>query len=525
MFFLSAYDPPVSSHFKGYAFTGKHLVIGEEGYKQFFREQGSLYDLVEDGRFVLVEKKTDCLYRLRTDPSGQCILYYYTDDEYWVVAESLMDLAKGLSAAGKKITPYQPAIDVFNNERLSLIGGQLVSNNTALKGVRVLGLNEEIQISGEDLSKISVLSINSSVTFLSYEEFLYKYIASWKGRLKAISELPFNSYLSLSGGVDSRAVLALWSAGGPSKKINCHSHKRHVKEYEIARKICGMADGIFDSGLKGIMPMPLTPEESFNLSMLGNAGVKTNFGFRRIAATRKQLHFIGGSAIGSFYMKSSFSRRAKRLTKKYGSAGENVANEISVALNELGLSEDDPWAMFHHYYNFRARYHYGNDAYTRFGAVQVHPLLDPRFHRVSELVSRGYVEGNGVVRDVISFSNCNLLNVEFDSPTKVKSKEKSKHASLETIPADKYTAYFDENESYNFATPDFQKENISTGDWLEEMSAILKNRKEAMVEFGVSHGFSDDFIKDSVAEVDNYKQKSKLKKAGVLLGMSELLFS
>lgn len=521
-FCINSNEANVESYFKGYAFTGSSMVMNLGGYEKYVKENGRLFDHIEDGRFVLFEKSGE-FFNLRADPSGQNIIYYFSDANFWVVTDSLLQLSKVLASYGIERAVYQPSVDVFKNERLSLIGGQLVSNNTVLKNVKVLGLNEYIQLSwGKKKDNFQVKNLPSKKVYSDYEELLYNFISSWRGRLGVISNLQKKSYLALSGGLDSRALLALWDNSSANEKLNCHSHKKIEHEYEIAKQLCDLSGQCFGPGMKGLSSKIVSAQESYELSMLGNASVKTNFGFRRVAIKDPQIHFIGGCAIGSFYMKSSYKARAARLVKQFGEAGENVANEILISLKSLNVDEKDPWAMFHHYYNFRARYHYGNEVHTQYGAIQVQPLLDSTLHQVSSLVKKDYVEGNGVIRDVISAASSKLLGVSFDSPGKVKSDSIQFSQKLSSIEPREYTCY--DGDVRHFANF-YGSKGMTESEWYSEFRNILASKKRPMVELASELGFSDSYIDQAIAEVDAFSKGSRMKKSGVLLGLHEVFNS
>lgn len=519
-FCITSHDVEEESFFKGYAFTDNSLVINNTGYQKFCRENGELFDKVEDGRFLLLEKKND-VFKLRIDPSGQSIVYYYVNGDFWVVSDSLLELSRKLTQFGYKKSVYQPSVDVFKNERLSLIGGQLVSNNTIIKGVNVLGLKDYIELSWAVENKgFTVRKLGEKFSYSDYDELLWDFVTSWRGRLRAISKLNQESFLALSGGVDSRAILALWSSSTPSKKINCHSHKKYEAEYEIARKLCAVSEQNFGPGMKGAKSISLSSAEAYQLSMLGNASIKTNYGFRRNVIATPQLHFIGGCAIGSFYMKSSYKARSTRLVDQFGHAGENVADEILESLKAIGIDKKDPWAMFHHYYNHRARYHYGNDAYTRFGSMQVQPLLDARLHKIPSLVDKEYVQGNGLVRDIISMANNSLLNVPFDSPDKVNAGNTIVSDRVGYIEDFNYKIFYsDDPQSFDFKSSDVKPES----EWYRELKHILESKKASMTDMALELGFDDSYISQAISEINSFSKKSKLRKSGVLLGINEVI--
>lgn len=519
-FCITSRDVKKESFFKGYAFTDNALIVNDAGYQKFCKESGELFNKVKDGRFLLLEKQGD-IFNLRADPSGQSIIYYYVNGDFWVVSDSLLELSRKLNQYGYKKSIYQSSVDVFKNERLSLIGGQLVSNNTVIEDVKVLGLKKYIELSwGAKNKGFKIKTISDNFSYDSYEELLHDIVKSWRGRLRAISMLTQESFLALSGGVDSRAILALWSSSTPSKKINCHSHKKYENEYEIAKQLCSISEQNFGPGMKGLKSISLSPAEAYDLSMLGNSSIKTNYGFRRNAMTTPQLHFIGGCAIGSFYMKSSYKARSARLVSQFGSAGENVAGEILESLKEIGVDKQDPWAMFHHYYNHRARYHYGNDAYTRFGSIQVQPLLDARLHEVSSLIDKEYVQGNGLVRDVILMANKKLLDVPFDSPDKIKAGKSIVSDARSGEEGLNYKVFYgDELQDFSFKGADAKPES----EWYKDLKKILVNKKASMTDMALELGFSDSYISQATSEIDLFNKKSKLRKAGVLLGINEVL--
>lgn len=518
-FCWSSIDFQPNDFFKGYAFTSSSLIMHKEGYIQYRSKYDSLFNAVRDGRFILSEVCNEYkITRLRGDPSGQSIIYYYEVDGFWVISESLLKVVERVKSSGFQIAPYQPSIDVFNNKSLSLIGGQLVSYNTPVKNLKILSQKEYIEITEKNKSyHFCVKKLPEVDIYPSYEDFLVNFVKSWKGRLNAISRLPVDSFLALSGGVDSRAILSLWSSSDPFKKLNCHSHKKYESEYKIAEELCQVTGDNFGRGMSGLKSEALSPLASYWLSMYGNAAIKTNFGFRNSIVLNKKIHFIGGCSIGSYYMKSSFQERASRLKSQHGVAGENVANEIAGALESLDIDKDDSWAMFHHYYNFRSRFHYGNEAYTQFGSVQAHPLMDSRLQLLQHYVDKNYASGNGVVRDIIMLSNKKMLGVAFESPDKIKVAAKDLDFMNSHENDLNYEVFYGEAQAFDFSSIVPVHESC---DFDMSLKDILINRNERLVDIGIKFGFSDDYIADAKNEIAEFKG-GKLRKSGVLLGLGE----
>lgn len=522
-FCISSVDNSISEFLQGYAFTQDKLIVNNGGYNKYRKDNGKLFEYVSAGRFLLVERAEDSeRINIKCDSSGQSIVYYYNDNSIWIISNSLRKISERMYSLGLKIQPYTPAADVFKNDRLSLYGGQVVSNNTVIEGVKVLPINFSITASVNKASYcFSINKLVPEAVSSSYEEFLINFVGSWRGRLQAISSLPKNSFLALSGGVDSRAILALWSQSNAFRKLNCHSHKKYEFEYDIAKRLSKLSGENFGGGLKAENTLKLSSVDSYELSMNGNAGIKTNYGFREKIVLDRQVHFIGGCAVGSSYMRKTFEERRGKLVKQFGEVGANVANEILGALNELKIDQNDPWAMFHHYYNFRARYHYGNDAYTQFGSIQCHPLLDHRLHSIASYVDKKYVEENGLVRDVIKVADERLLSIEFDSPDKVKAHDKKLSSLIGQVPDFEYECYYD-YQDLDLLADDVFSDYVSKGQEDKGMSDILKSKKESMVDTAILLGFKDSYIKSASEEILSYKSKVKLRKSGVLLGLSEL---
>lgn len=525
-FYLLNSDPAPRNFFQGYAFTSDSLVFNTLGLFKFYaKEKKTLYDNVDDGRFLLIENVNDDEVFIRGDPAGQYVVYYYVDGRRWVISDSILLITERLKEQGVKLKPYSNSIDVFKNDSLSLVGGQLLSNNTPVSGIKILPLDLTIKINYKNQSPSLSFIKNTKNNFsLSYEAFLSKFISQWRAKTRALSNLGKENFLALSGGVDSRAVLSMLSTNRSVEKVKCHSHEANDNEYCIAKKLCEITNVALVNGQKSYGNIRINPSDSYRISALSNAGLKTNYSFRSSLARKRSFHYIGGCVVGSYYMQNSFEQRVKGFKKTYGpGVGDNVSDELALSLDEMQIERNDPWAMFHHYYSFRARFHYGNDCYTKFGALQVNPFLDPLLQRIPSLLEKNYVSANGFMRDVISISNSSLLSIGFDKENKIPVEAINLNLAKVKLDFFEYNIYCDTGGlDTHLEGVDYKECSLDKEVWLEGLSEILCKKKKDIETMGSDFNFSKDYVNKALFEIENFNKLKSLKKSGVLLGLSEL---
>jgi hypothetical protein len=521
-------DFVAKNYLRGYVFTGNELILGTDGLNQYRQaESSNLWTKCKFGRYLLIETdEEDTL--IRTDLLGQEPLYYYLDGNNWCVSNSLLLLAEKLKSKNIKLKPYFPAVDAFRMANQSLNGGQLTSFNTPILGAKILPLHLAFRIRKNQATEgyaLDFVNIGETANNNDYQQTMYQYLNNWLGRTQAIAKLDKTVKLSLSGGFDSRACLSILKNETTSTDIRllAGSHKHKLEEYAIATSLCdslgfklGRKNKEALSAAERLDDLKLFPTMSYRNSMLANAGVKTNFSFRERVVRDKSWHCVGGSAIGTFSMRNSFNKKKADLITKYSDSGIRIASEISDALCELGIDKDDELALFHHYYQFRSRFHYGMDLYTSQHSAQLHPLLDIDLVHAAIKAGKEYTRGNNINRDIISLMNPELLKIPFDGNRLATESTLIKSFSAKELNPTDYKIYGNFTSAY---LSDYSLIQPETNESEFTIKQILSQYEDAIKEIANMFMLSDRFVDKALKEI---RQGTKLKKAGVLLGLYEL---
>lgn len=513
------------NYLRGYVFTDNALVLGTRGLELVKQHDGAaLWQKCRFGRFLL-EEMCDNSTIIRTDPLGQESLYYWQERERWIISNSLLLLADKLKRTGEVVQPYQPAIDTFKMTNQTLNGGQLLSGNTVVAGVKLLPLGCCFKVSHSkvlDSNTLTIEALPMPALADNYQQCMVDYCSAWLGRVAAIATLNKKVGLALSGGFDSRSCLAILqnTQNGAGLAFSAASHEYDEEEYLIAKAACERIGIQLSKGAKSgeRKSVKLPAAVSFGNSMLAHAGVKTNFGIRDKVVQSKRWHCIGGSVIGTFTMRNSFLQRSQAIKEKYQEYGASLNNEIATALRELKIDLDDELAMFHHYYNFRARFHYGLDLYTSQHSAQLHPLLDYQLIQAAILAGKNYTRDNGINRDIILLMRPELLEVPFDGGRAVASDSLLTGICFADIRPVSYQVFgkFDDAYDYDLSLSPIAANSASKTDVLSKaFNAKITELKKLAMQFG----FSDKYVAAAAKEIT---AGGKLKKAGVLLGLLEI---
>ena len=509
------------NYMRGYVFTKNALVMGTTGLTLFQQKNAvPLWSDCQYGRFLFEETLGDTTV-IRTDPLGQEPLYYWQQGERWAVSNSVLLMVEQLKSQGVSVQPYQAAIDTFKMANQTLNGGQLLSGNTVVTGIKVVPLSHCIQIIRQgSVARFSLEPLPQLPHYRDYQDAMFNYCSNWLGRVEAMARLKRPVKLALSGGFDSRSCLAILQNGKTSGELmfSANSHSHDEDEFWIAKSAMEMiGEPLFKKVSKGVKrTCKLAPHVALRNSLLVHAGAKTNFGLRARINKTKDWHCIGGSVIGTFTMRNSFQTRSDAIQAKYSSIGAGLSAEIASALNDNQIDPNDELAMFHHYYHYRARFHYGMDLYTSQHSAQLHPLLDPTLIQASVCAGKDYVRNNNVNRDIMLLMRPELLQVPFDGGRSASAESFITSFGASDLQPVNYELYGVFDDGYAF---DANLSAAGDSEPVDIYADILAHKSEALHAVANQFGFSDDYYKKALNELKN---GSKFKKAGVLLGLLEI---
>jgi len=521
-FCLSSRDPKPESFFVGHAFTKYSFIEGIEGLREYQKTHGTLSQHVTGGRFSLVEVEGDSV-TIQVDPSGQDLLFLYMSGSDWIVGNSLLLVARKLKEIGVPRNLCQEAVSIFRTGRQSLNGGQLVSKKTPITGVVSVPAKAILSIDYSDrlLPVLSTREYPTRPSFDRYGDALREFISESLARLEAIMRTPGKGAdLALSGGVDSRACLALL-ASGVIDKNRIRAFSNHSRKFEA-----GLANRLADYVGVEFGRTPRREDRSYisdpyaalDLGLIGCAGTYALLAPVWAVSEGQNVRLHGGSVIGSGYMRSSLINKSSKLIKVYGEDGRNVAAEIKSGLLDASITADDPKALFHHYYNYRARFHYGRAAYTRFRMNYYMPLFDDGLLGVCECSDKDYIQGNGVTRDIISSVNASLLEFPFDAPDKIQAPARSVDPFVASG-SKMLEVYSASSQAGSVSSSLLATSKDGEADGKKLVAEELIDTINRNVQFYREAGFDASYIEDAKNEVLG---GGTYVKSGVLVGLSAL---
>lgn len=422
----------MGSVFLGIGYNRTAVVLGDAGYQAFRATHGQhSVDDFQDGRYIAVIEEED-RFRVLTDPMGQDVLYYYSPDELveggppvarWAVSNSLLALA-GRARRFGPVELYRPSVLGFQVSGGKAIGAQLFSNNTPVAGARVLPLGCELHVSKADGSA-TLRRIRPGDWLIrddgrSYEELIATYVHDTLAvcaALQGAGELDL--LCDISGGHDSRAVMAMLQKSGGSSRISYTSDATKPDDYRIARLLARHYGRRLHS--RAQVPVQLDGRAAFEVWAHGSAGVYLPIVTPRAAQEASRLRFHGGNFLSKEFAELTPSDKAATFSKwiKTGNTDKrSVADEFLASFGHIDMDIDAPFAMQMHYINFRGRFHYGRNWYSHTRAPMITPLISQTLARAAFRLTPEEYNHSRVSLDLLLALDNALGTIPFDAPEK-----------------------------------------------------------------------------------------------------------
>ena len=506
--FLSSKEliTPFETRFSGIAYLDDTILIGEEAFLSYIKQEPFQSEKFFDGRFGLIAEEKD-YYIAKTDAIGQEIFYYYKKDKDWAFSNSFYYLLQWLEKNKISCTVYEPALysglianPFFSTKPGSALGLQLLSNNTMVDEIKVLPKNFYLEIRRET-NTLEVLEdkniyIDPNKT---YEELLLDYVTKWSSRIKALAEkFPHALKIDLTGGLDSRVVLALTSFSfSKIERLHFQSNRqeKYQKDFQIAN-IIGDFLG-FSIKNKRLFNGQISPLESYELWKYGNLGAY----FQIYLPTHREptkifyLHGSGGENFRQYYTGTA-DQIAQRFHYYFPNeySSELVKKEFLESVKSLGYGTSSLEGMREHYKNFRSRFHFGRNWIRTCYANFITPLNSLELHYAAKKLSDFDIASNKIHCDLLCLLNPLLATMPFDKSSKtfsITQLEKSpfkgllkKNFPYKPILVRHHPVKLEESEN---------KIEYTRKDVIEMLKADLSQNFEPLKELG---GFSEKTIHD-----------------------------
>lgn len=372
--------PPKS--LRGFALVGPDLVIGSSGAEEFGNVPPG-----QDGAYVTCSTQEAGISVIGTDDAGYGKVFLYTEGENWAAGSSLLGLAHYAKAKSWRLSKNQVQLLTLRM-RGSMIAQQLTSSETVFSEISLLAPSDEIAV-----SETGSYSIRKRLEepASSYEEQLSVALAELVGRARTLltSNLPLVS--DLSGGRDSRAVLAAirYALGGNKipPNLRFRSNPRKRVDFKIANQIAAHS-AIMLNQKASVPAFRRTPQDAYRAWWANDLGVyhpvypDVHFGgeiaLSGAAGGAHRTVYTGGSL-----QESMLSLKSPELSMD---AMQNIVDRAQRSVNVEGASTDE---QLTHFRLFRNRIHGGRNSLR---GVSIAPLAAKSLVQASNMLNAAEME-------------------------------------------------------------------------------------------------------------------------------------
>ncbi|MBB3667593.1 hypothetical protein [Garicola koreensis] len=319
---------------------------------------------------------------IKTDVTGQEVLYFYrAGPRDWAVSNSFMLLVSEVSRR-VNLTFYVPAALNFHLKEGKHIGEQLVSHKTLAEEVRIVPAGHEIIVdrsTGDASVRASGFFQRHSLGHEEgYEEVLLRYLERGAGLIDAFGRCGLRFNLNLSGGYDSRLVLALSLLGEHRESVSVSSLPSKPDDFAVASALCRRFDLSLNSPSRQSPVPTLGGVESIRLYLLSCAGTYLPFYpvNRHSPSDKPEVSLTGDqpSGVGFLAGKAKFNGGISKIASDIGDAlaerpyGGAVREDFLSLFSDLEVEPDNPAAPLAFYAGVRSRHHSGRSWYKSLGS-------------------------------------------------------------------------------------------------------------------------------------------------------------
>lgn len=510
-----------SVKFSGIAFLSDAIVIGQNGIEAYQRCHGVDPDRFCDGRFSLVAK-VDNFVLAKCDATGQDILYFYDSPRGWGVSNSLLALAEHVTANGEKLTLNR---DVA---RALTVNDQLLSHETLFNEISVLPADKMLRVDlgcvphRVDTVKIHDLSSAERISKDRYDDLLRTFCIDSMSRTRALlNAFGANIRIDLTGGHDSRSVLALIMGSGVSvKDLNFCSNINANEDYEIATLIANK----FDFEIVNNKPRRALSNgsRSYTLWKYGNFGVYKPVYIPLSSVPLPVLHFHGAGG-GNFRLTSKLSagevtRRAQRRIQD-SEIRDSFVRQMTSAFNSLDVDIESPDSMMIHYRFFRSRFHFGRGAVRNLSGLMYTPLSCLNLVHASRYFDLSELARSKIYLDIMLFACPDLLNIKFDDERKAFTSDEmlsssffGKHINIESSLRTLSVFGLDELMAESTVSHDDDERSMFWDLLMKEANEVWEYARDENI-------FKETHFEEAMESMNGFSNKIKASR-----GLSHLLF-
>jgi len=426
IFLISSFDRIPKHFFAGYCFQDEDFILGSGGYDHYQAARNRNIEPGQDGTYVILRSSGNETV-VGTDFSGYFKLFLYEHPNGWALSNSLIDLARFAAGKGLPVTIDEAHLASFFIR--DSFGQQLTSLHTSVKEIRLVPSMMEVvitrSISGAEISLRPTSMTLRMASQSDYATVFSDFVRLWIGRMATILQSDLRIQCDLSGGRDSRAVLALIIAaskrfGGDLQKVGIQSNPKAVADRAAANRITEEYGLSFRARGPIRRLEPLATERGYEKWKSLCLGVYAPIYFPQWNRSSTSVNFSGGGGETHrrFYENASPEGLLDEHRRFIPSRAlfEQLRADI---LNDLAFLSRGPEGhldpLIVHYRHFRDRCHGGCLAQYR---NRLSPLASGFLRRASTLCSPEQLDRSQVLADIMMNADAKLAFMPYDDPKK-----------------------------------------------------------------------------------------------------------
>ncbi|WOQ11918.1 hypothetical protein [Aeromonas media] len=422
-FLISSFEKNYPRLFlSGTAYHNDNIIIDSAGLEYYSERFGkSVLPEIKEGRFLLAYEDNG-EYFIRSDITGQELIFYYNGREGWVVSTSFLHIIEFLKKHSISVSLNKSALSTFRIPHS--FGDSLATNDTVVNEIKLLRLDNQIIINKKNKLITQINKIEDDSQNLSPSEIIKIYVKKWQKRIFALSKIASNHKIvcDVSGGVDSRTVFGLiLSSDVNLERFDFNSNPTWVDDYKIATILSKAYSIPLNMAKKDKMQRPSVYAQ-FELFCYSSIGVYRNVYFPANDTASTNFHFSGsgGENIRQFYnaTPNEFINRFEKFFLHENFKFDDFRTLFLSNLDELGIDKDDPKGMIKHYRNFRSRFHFGREWYKRYSTILITPLFDDSLNKLCDSLPVSDIDKNYIILSIMLESSFHLPLFPFDKPYK-----------------------------------------------------------------------------------------------------------
>ena len=372
----------------GYAIFEDSIVFGTNGLLKY-RSESTNKTPPEEGRFAGIFIESESQISIKTDSTGQELIYIYENKENWFISNSFLALSEEV-AKHYPLELYEPAIIGFHIKNGKQFGEQLISHKTPIKNIHLLPLTWEIKVDRQtgklDFIKEEFFSKFNIPDDFSYSEEIVNLIQRGSGLLSAIATFSTPMVLDLSGGYDSRIVLGMLNS---SKTPNSQKFIKSIEsmhgDYLSASALCEQLNLSINKYKYPEKEQYLSSSESLRMYFMNSGGAYLPI--NPCSGTKLfNKFFFRLTGYQPSGWDAAIMGKPEKLAKSiaYNLEGrphqDTIKNDFLETLDLLGVDTTSETSMTAYYCAIRSRFHYGRSSFKTIGhSYLLTPIMSKSF--------------------------------------------------------------------------------------------------------------------------------------------------